>query len=149
MLSLKKLSLVVFSLSAISTFSVYGDEPVCHRCEEIREYNAEHHHNFEYYDEYLKTEGKSQEATNNPTINKPIDVPSAAPKPKAPVAERNVVKPASSVNNATKSTNASGVKTIPSATTSTPSTGVSAPNAAPATQAPQNGTVPQKSNISR
>ena len=67
MWSLKRMSFIAFTLSAISMRLLYSEEPVCHRCEEIREYNAEHHHNFEYYDEFLTAEGeKKQETANSP-----------------------------------------------------------------------------------
>ena len=69
MKSIKKLSLVTLSLSILATLSLNGDETVCHRCEEIREYNAEHHQNFEYYDDYLKTQHGEASANEN-TINK-------------------------------------------------------------------------------
>ena len=44
------------SILVLTAFSLSSAEPVCHRCEEIREYNAEHHENFEYYDDYKKLE---------------------------------------------------------------------------------------------
>jgi hypothetical protein len=63
MRSFKKASLVIFSVAGLTTFTAHGDEPVCHRCEEIREYNAKHHENFEYYDEYVKTHEESGQKT--------------------------------------------------------------------------------------
>lgn len=41
-------------LSISSTLNLFADEAVCPRCEEIREYNAAHHQNYEYYEDYLK-----------------------------------------------------------------------------------------------
>lgn len=50
-----------------ATFQVYADGPVCHHCEEIRLYNKEHHQNFEYYDDYLKSlkEDSSADSTES------------------------------------------------------------------------------------
>lgn len=35
-------------------------EPVCKKCEVIREYNKEHPGDFEYYDDYLKSQKASE-----------------------------------------------------------------------------------------
>lgn len=152
-MSKKTVLFAILSLSGITAFSVSSEEAICHRCEEIREYNAEHHQNFEYYDEYLRAPGRNESAINRePTISQPIPIPSGAPKPKDSIAERNTHRPPSD-KNATQSTDSSGVKTIPSPSTSLPSTSVSTPNTPPANQAPQNGTVPynagQKTSIPR
>lgn len=50
------LSFVV--VAVCNSVNVYSEtiEPVCHHCEEIREYNAKYHQNFEYYDDYLKSQ---------------------------------------------------------------------------------------------
>lgn len=70
MISLKKASLSALSLLTLATLSLNGDEPVCHHCEEIREYNAKYHENFEYYDEYVKThEDKGQKAAAVPSAD--------------------------------------------------------------------------------
>lgn len=45
----------------------FADEegPVCHRCEKIREYNAQHpENNYYWYDDYLKKENKKPADTN-------------------------------------------------------------------------------------
>lgn len=41
-----------------STVIVYShaEGAVCHHCEDIREYNAKYHQNYEYYDDYLKSQ---------------------------------------------------------------------------------------------
>jgi len=38
-------------------------EPVCHKCELNRAYNKEHPGDYEYYEDYLKTQKKDQEST--------------------------------------------------------------------------------------
>jgi hypothetical protein len=63
-----KNGLMIFMGMAI--FSLNADEPVCHRCEEIREYNAKYHVNYEYYEDYLKAE-KNKQAPPEKTIPKP------------------------------------------------------------------------------
>lgn len=40
-------------------------EPVCHHCEEIRLYNAEHHKNYEYYEDYLKDDATASNEDNS------------------------------------------------------------------------------------
>lgn len=56
MKSIKFFKLSVAAFSTMTIISLNSNEPVCHRCEEIREYNAEHHQNFDYYDDYLKSQ---------------------------------------------------------------------------------------------
>lgn len=38
----------------VSCVSILSAEPVCHKCEEIREANKHRTDNYEYYDDYLK-----------------------------------------------------------------------------------------------
>lgn len=64
---MKKIILAVFICMNTVTFSLKADEPVCHHCEDIREYNAKYHENFEYYDDYLKAH---KEPTKQPTKQK-------------------------------------------------------------------------------
>lgn len=45
-------------------------EPVCERCEEIREYNALHHKNYDYYEDYLMTLNTTQNTTSSPETPK-------------------------------------------------------------------------------
>lgn len=45
---------VLFSALAVSSFSIAEEEPVCHKCEIIREYNKKHPGDYEYYEDYLK-----------------------------------------------------------------------------------------------
>lgn len=75
----------------ISAQSITAKEAVCHRCEEVREYNAEHHKNYEYYDDYAKSDDFDKD-DDNPFITKE-QAPAASgvktPKPAAPVADRN------------------------------------------------------------
>jgi len=47
----------------------------CHHCDEIRLYNAKHHHNYEYYEDYLKSEG----AENKSADAQPAKTPSLSP----------------------------------------------------------------------
>jgi hypothetical protein len=53
---LKIFSFIVGAFTCM-TMGISADAPVCHHCEEIRLYNAEHHKNYEYFEDYLKTEG--------------------------------------------------------------------------------------------
>ena len=62
MKSVKIFNSFISSVLVLTAFSLSSAEPVCHRCEEIREYNAEHHENFEYYDDYVKLE-KNEKST--------------------------------------------------------------------------------------
>lgn len=129
---MKNLSMGLLSLSGISLFSLNGQEAVCHRCEEIREYNAENHQNFDYYDDYLKA--------NNGARNSKAPNGSASHQA---VAERGPVNPAIWTNDANQPKHSSALKSIPSSTSSLPSTGDSGPLVPPATQAPQNGSNPR------
>lgn len=43
-----------------------GGEEVCHRCAEIRAYNALHHRNYDYYDDYLKEQKEQGETAREP-----------------------------------------------------------------------------------
>lgn len=110
-----KICCAVFILSGTGfggSFSLSAEEPVCHHCEDIREYNAKYHENFEYYGDYLKTKDGKTTAGNE-------------------------AKKTIRVDSGQSSTDSSGVKTIPSSTTSPASTGVSAPPTPPANQAPK------------
>ena len=54
-----------------------GEGPVCHKCELIREYNAEHpENNYYWYDDYLK---EKKEGTKPATQQQNTNTP-AAPK---------------------------------------------------------------------
>lgn len=50
------MKVIIFTLFWGVSFSFFlnAQEKVCQRCEEIREYNAKHHKNYEYYEDYLK-----------------------------------------------------------------------------------------------
>ena len=63
MKSIKKIALLTFSITAAATTSCYAEEPLCHHCEDIREYNAANHQNFEYYDEYVKSKNPRKDET--------------------------------------------------------------------------------------
>jgi hypothetical protein len=58
MMKIRAFSLYVFCLFGAAAPSFAEEAPVCHRCEEIREYNAKYHENFEYYDDYVKKDDK-------------------------------------------------------------------------------------------
>ena len=62
MKSIKKSGLIFTAFSMQAIFAINSAESVCHRCEEIREYNAEHHENFEYYDDYLTSKNEKPTA---------------------------------------------------------------------------------------
>lgn len=53
MLHLKSLK-AFLTLSVLTTFMLNAESSGCVKCDEIRLYNAEHHENFEYYEDYLK-----------------------------------------------------------------------------------------------
>ncbi|HEV8051721.1 MAG TPA: hypothetical protein VGP47_04435 [Parachlamydiaceae bacterium] len=86
---MKKISLAVFCFSAAATTSCFAEEPVCHHCEDIREYNAEHHQNFEYYDQYLKS--------NNPAKDNNFDKAQSGTTNKNAVNQTTTVKPSPNV----------------------------------------------------
>lgn len=44
----------LFFSSIFLLISELHAEPVCPKCEAIREYNKTHHKNYEYYEDYLK-----------------------------------------------------------------------------------------------
>jgi hypothetical protein len=58
------------TLAVLGTFSsavlLAGGDELCPRCEEIREYNKAHHHNYEYFEDYQKDEGKSSSTESEP-----------------------------------------------------------------------------------
>lgn len=58
---MKNMDLALIVVFTALTFSLKAGEPVCHHCEEIREYNAKHHENFEYYEDYLKSQKESEQ----------------------------------------------------------------------------------------
>lgn len=70
---------LIFGFVCLTVFSfanAVAEEKVCHRCEQIREYNKDHHQNYEYYEDYLK-QGRPTEASipdyespSNPTPTK-------------------------------------------------------------------------------
>lgn len=53
-----KYQFLSLALTALSVSSNLFSEPVCHKCEIIREYNKEHPGDYEYYDDYLEAEKK-------------------------------------------------------------------------------------------
>lgn len=62
---MKKFAAALLGLTAAAF--LHAEEPVCHHCEEIREYNAAHHQNYEYYEDYLKTPQKAPETDTKTT----------------------------------------------------------------------------------
>lgn len=44
-----------------------SEEPVCKKCEVIREYNKEHPGDYEYYEDYLDAEGKNKPEQSKPS----------------------------------------------------------------------------------
>lgn len=69
-------------LGGILTFatSAQAEPPVCHRCEEIREYNKEHHKNYKYYEDYLKAE-QNNDSIDTPVIPATEQQPAVQPQP--------------------------------------------------------------------
>lgn len=58
MLKLAVLSLFIFS-------AAYADEPVCQKCQVIREHNAAHpENNYYWYDDYLKDQKKEKDGSS-------------------------------------------------------------------------------------
>lgn len=52
---------------SFSCFTFILAEPVCHKCEIVRDYNKKHPGEYEYYDDYLK----NHEENVNPSLEKP------------------------------------------------------------------------------
>lgn len=64
-----KLTFIIFGL-VCGLFIIADAEPVCHKCEIIREYNRTHKEtDFIYYEDYLKD--KEEKAKQNSTQNQP------------------------------------------------------------------------------
>lgn len=61
--SLKTIRVLSAAFFVATAFASYAEEPVCHHCEEIREYNAKYHENYEYYEDYLSSQ-KGGKATD-------------------------------------------------------------------------------------
>lgn len=83
---MKKLAI----LSILSFAAAHADEGSCPLCDTIREYNATHHKNYEYYEDYLE----AQKSCPAPMIDISPEAPAAikaaakttpAPKPPQPV----------------------------------------------------------------
>jgi hypothetical protein len=81
--------LTIAALASASTLS--AKDKVCHHCEEIREYNAAHHHDYEYFDDYAKSDDFGKD-DDNPFLTKdetkPASKTTTLDKGK-PVAERS------------------------------------------------------------
>ncbi len=54
----KKMTVAVLSLLCLSAVSLQAESSGCARCDDIREYNKEHHKNYNYYEDYEKVEQK-------------------------------------------------------------------------------------------
>lgn len=57
MRNLIKMTLILsFTMCAnsVGMVALHAEGAVCHKCEEIREYNKTHHKNYDYYEDYLK-----------------------------------------------------------------------------------------------
>jgi hypothetical protein len=50
----------------LGPLSLFG-EPVCKKCEVIREYNKEHPGNYEYYEDYLKAQKPFRQGSGRTT----------------------------------------------------------------------------------
>ena len=107
----------VFGIAAaiVSVQTVSSNEAVCHRCEEVREYNAAHHKNYEYFEDYAKSDDFDKD-DDNPFLQKQEPAATAGvsnPKPKAPVAERSTKSSTPEKNVPSTSTTPSAWKTSP------------------------------------
>ena len=87
MITIRAFSLYVLCLLGAAAPSFAGEEPVCHHCEEIREYNAKYHENFEYYDDYLKE--NKEGAMKSEATSKQQD---AAPRTSLPASQTSPSK---------------------------------------------------------
>lgn len=56
---------VAFLLITLFSFNALYAEPVCPKCEVIREYNKTHAGDYEYYEDYLKAEKQNQNKNGN------------------------------------------------------------------------------------
>lgn len=56
--------------AALAAQSLTAQEKKCHRCEAVREYNAEHHKNFEYFDDYVISDDDDKDDDSNPFLKK-------------------------------------------------------------------------------
>lgn len=64
----------------LSSVQVVADAPVCHKCQEIREYNEKHpQKEYDDYNDYLKEKGLNKDLTPGAT-EKPAETAPAAPK---------------------------------------------------------------------
>jgi hypothetical protein len=54
--------------TAVAAVGIYAEDGICHRCEVIREQNKTQHHNYEYYEDYLESEGKGLQTSNAPAV---------------------------------------------------------------------------------
>lgn len=53
---------LLICLASIASSAFAGEEPVCHKCEIIREHNKKHPGEYEYYEDYLKHQKENAEA---------------------------------------------------------------------------------------
>lgn len=80
-----KFKIAILCITTSISAGLNGD--ICHHCEEIRLWNAEHHKNYEYFDDYLEDEDDGS------TIKTTAEEPKPEPKGK-PVPDRSTPKPA-------------------------------------------------------
>lgn len=67
-MSLRCKKILALSACIIINSSLYAGNGVCFHCEEIRENNRLHPHNYAYYEDYLEEQNKT--AQNKPVPNK-------------------------------------------------------------------------------
>lgn len=58
---------ILFSFVFFAFSSGVAEEPVCKKCEVIREHNKQNPGDYEYYDDYLKAQGKEKKEPSAPT----------------------------------------------------------------------------------
>lgn len=54
-------------LSFLTITTALVADPVCKKCEVIREYNKKHPGDYEYYDDYIKAQSNKKEEMKKPT----------------------------------------------------------------------------------
>jgi hypothetical protein len=83
---MKHLSAIFLLGFSVITGSAFSDEgPVCHKCELIREYNAQHpENNYYWYDDYVKEKQQGTKESSTPAEQKGDQAADQSQPKKAP-----------------------------------------------------------------
>lgn len=54
-----RITVSIIMISFAGASFLHSGDGICHRCEEIREYNKTHHQNYEYYEDYLREQSRA------------------------------------------------------------------------------------------